>query len=314
MPPITSISVIGAGAMGAFYASRFYDMDPGSICLVAGGDRYRRLKEDGLAVNGKPYPIRVIRPEEKGPPSELVMVAVKHHHLDKAIRDIRNRVGEDTVILSVMNGIESEKRISAVYGAGKVLYAVAVGIDAVRADHQVTYSQPGKLFFGEARNPGINARVRRLQDLFDRAGIVYETPEDMIRALWWKYMVNVGVNQVSAVARAPYGLFQRSKAARELMESAMREVIAIAKAAGVDLSEDDIQNWFSVLQSLSPDGKTSMLQDVEAGRKTEVEMFAGEVNRLGESYGIPTPVNQTLYRFIKVIEGGTPPKNSSARL
>lgn len=87
------------------------------------------------------------------------------------------------------------------------------------------------------------------------------------------------------------------------MESAMREVMAIAKEAMVDLSEKDIENWYSVLAGLSPRGKTSMLQDVEAGRKTEVDMLAAKVIELGKIYGIPTPVNERILRSIKRIEG-----------
>jgi 2-dehydropantoate 2-reductase len=301
--PIKTISVIGAGAMGAAYASTLYDRDKDGISFVARGERYERLKQKGVIVNNRHYFFNVMRPEEKTSPADLVLVAVKHHYLEDAIRDISNRVGENTVILSVMNGIESEAQIGAVYGMDKVLYCVAVGIDAVRQDHHVTFSQQGKLFFGEADNHHISERVKRVQSLFDQAGIVYEIPDDMIRTLWWKFMINVGVNQASAVLGAPYSVFQRSQEARELMISAMEEVIAIAQPAGIHLSEADITNWNSFLNSLSPDGKTSMLQDIEARRKTEVEMFAGKVIELGKEYGIPTPINQTLYRIIKVIEG-----------
>jgi 2-dehydropantoate 2-reductase len=301
--PIKTISVIGAGAMGAAYASTLYDRDKDGISFVARGERYERLKQKGMIVNNRHYFFNVMRPEEKTSPADLVLVAVKHHHLEDAIRDISNRVGENTVILSIMNGIESEAQIGAVYGMDKVLYCVAVGIDAVRQDHHVTFSQQGKLFFGEADNHHISERVKRVQSLFDQAGIVYEIPDDMIRTLWWKFMINVGVNQASAVLGAPYSVFQRSQEARELMISAMEEVIAIAQPAGIHLSEADITDWNSFLNSLSPDGKTSMLQDIEARRKTEVEMFAGKVIELGKEYGIPTPINQTLYRIIKVIEG-----------
>jgi len=301
--PIKTISVIGAGAMGAAYASTLYDRDKDCISFVAQGERYERLKEKGVIVNNRHYFFNVMRPEEKTSPADLVIVAVKHHHLEDAIRDISNRVGENTVILSVMNGIESEAQIGGVYGMDKLLYCVAVGIDAVRHDHHVTFSQQGKLFFGEANNHHISERVKRVQSLFDQAGIVYEIPDDMIRTLWWKFMINVGINQASAVLGAPYSVFQGSREARELMISAMEEVIAIAQPAGIHLSEADITNWNSFLNSLSPDGKTSMLQDIEARRKTEVEMFAGKVIELGKECGIPTPINQTLYRVIKVIEG-----------
>jgi 2-dehydropantoate 2-reductase len=135
-----------------------------------------------------------------------------------------------------------------------------------------------------------------------RAGIRHETPVDMIWILWWKFMINVGLNQISAVLRAPYGVLATSRDAQVLMESAMREVTTIAKAANVNLGEEDLTSWYPNLSKASPQGTTSMLQDIKAGRKTEVEMFAGKVVELGATYGIPTPVNQTLLRMIKVIE------------
>ncbi len=302
MSSIEQISVIGAGAMGAFYASRFFDMDSHSISLVAGGERYDRLKERGLIVNNTHYSLPLVRPNDQTSTSDVIIVAVKNHHLREAIQDLKNRVGKNTVILSVMNGIDSEEQIGAIYGMDKVLYAVAVGIDVVIHGNRMTYTTQGKLFFGEARNTGLIERVRRLQSLLDRAGIVYETPDDMIRVLWWKFMINVGINQVSAILGATYGVFQRSQEARGLMESAMREVMAIAKAAEVNLFEKDVEDWYAFLSRLSPDGKTSMVQDVEARRKTEVEMFAGKVIELGNRYGIETPVNETLFRFIKAME------------
>ena len=300
--PIKTIAVIGAGAMGACYGSKFYEIDHNCISLVAKGDRYNRLKERGLIVNNKHYFFNIIRPEEKTPPSDFIIVAVKHHHLEKAIKDMSNRVGENTLIMSIMNGIESEEQIAAVYGADKLLYALAVGIDATRYGNSVTFSQQGKLFFGDSHNLHLSERVVRIRSLFDQAGILYEIPEDMIRTLWWKFMINAGVNQASAALGAPYSVFQNSREARELMESAMREVITIAQAEGIHLVEEDIEEWNSFLATLSPQGKTSMLQDVEAKRKTEVEMFAGKVIELGKKHGIPTPINQTLYRFIKIIE------------
>ena len=124
----------------------------------------------------------------------------------------------------------------------------------------------------------------------------------MLRILWWKYMINVGINQASAVLRAPYGIFQTSKEARELMAAAMREVIALAEKLHIALSEQDMADFDPFLMRLSPQGKTSMLQDVEAGRKTEVEMLAGKVMEMGRRLGVPTPVNRMLYDQIRKIE------------
>jgi len=283
-----------------------FDMDPGCVSLLAGGDRGVRLNEEGVTVNEKRYMIPVVTPEESGPPVDLIIVAVKDYHLSTAITDMANLVGPSTTIISVMNGIESEERIGLVYGREKLLLAVAVGIDAVREDNCVRYTTQGRLLFGEENNTRVTKRVKALQALFDRAGIVWETPVDMVRTMWWKFMINVGVNQVSAVLRASYGVFQRSAEAKALMESAMREVIVLGEAAGVRLDEEDIMDWYAVLGTLSPEGKTSMMQDMEAGRKTEVEMFAGKVMKLGGERGIPTPVNDTLYRILRVM-GEHPP-------
>ena len=305
MKPIQHVTIFGAGAMGAVYASLFFQMDPACVSFMAKGERAERLQVQGIIVNERRYLIPVVTPDDTSPPSDLIIVALKHHHLREALPDLERRVGAETIFLSVMNGLDSENLIGAMYGAEKVLYAIAVGIDALREESKVVYTNQGKIFFGEAENPALTERVKRVQEVFGRAGIIYETPQDMIRLLWWKFMINVGVNQSSAVLRAPFGVFQQSEDAKALMETAMREVVALAQAANVNLVEDDIRNWYNFLFTLSPGGKTSMLQDLEAGRKTEVEIFGGKVVELGKIYGIPTPVNQTLLRIIKVLESAS---------
>jgi 2-dehydropantoate 2-reductase len=299
---IRRVAILGAGAMGAFFAAKFFEVAEFSTVLVARGERYDRLRRDGLVVNGKAYAIPVVHPDEALSPADLIIVAVKHHHLPDAVGDLRNLVGRETTILSVMNGLDSEEIIGAMYGMDKVLYAVSVGIDALRQGNEITYTRPGKHYFGEATNIHMAERVRRVQVAFDRAGIAYETPPDMMRMLWWKFMVNVSMNPPSAVMRAPYGVFQMSPEAQALMEDLMREVITLAQAEGVNLTEQDITDWYPVLRTLSPQGKTSMLQDIEVGRKTEVEMFAGKVVELGKKHGIPTPVNETILRLMYVLE------------
>ena len=172
----------------------------------------------------------------------------------------------------------------------------------MRDGNNVTYSKPGIHYFGEADNHQISERVQLVKQAFEKAGINYEIPVDMMRMIWWKFMINVGMNPTSAVMRAPYGLFRTSCEAMELMKASMGEVISLAKAENINLTEQDVQDWIAVLNSLSPDGKTSMLQDLEAGLKTEVEIFCEKVVDLGKTHNIPTPVNQTLLRIVRVLE------------
>ena len=302
MQKIQKVAILGAGAMGSYFASRFFDTPGFSTVLIATGQRLEKLKANGIVVNEKPYFIPTISPDEAGSAVDLIIVALKHQHLDQAVRELGKLVGDSTTFLSVMNGLESEETIGAIYGMEKIVYAISVGIDAVRSENRVTYTKPGIHYFGEATNSPINPKVRRIQKAFDQAGIAYKTPEDMMRMLWWKFMVNVGVNQASAVLHAPYGVFQTNPEAQGLMRSLMQEVVALAKALNINLTLQDIHEWQLVMNQLSPQGKTSMLQDIEARRKTEVEIFGGKVIELGKTYGVPTPVNQTIVQIIRVLE------------
>lgn len=302
MNPIHTVTILGAGAMGSVFAWLFDQADGFAVSLIAEGERYTRLQRDGLTVNGVTFHVPVLHPDRVTAPADLILVALKHHHLDEAVPTLQDLVGPETTLISVMNGLDSEAILGEAYGMEKVLYCISVGIDALRQNGRVTYTTAGKLYVGEADNRKLSPRVRRVQAALDRASIAYETPPDMLRMLWWKFMVNVGVNQASAVTRAPYGVFQSSPDARALMFGLMREVIALAAAAGVDLVDDDLDAWDAFLQTLSPAGKTSMLQDIEAGRTTEVEIFAGKMVALGEIYGIPAPMNATVMRIIRVLE------------
>ncbi len=116
----------------------------------------------------------------------------------------------------------------------------------------------------------------------------------MRHEMWWKFMVNVGINQASAVLRAPYGAFRADGDARSLMLALMDEVVAVSAAEGVPLGPGDIARWDAVLAGQPAEGRTSMHQDVEAGRRTEVDIFAGRVVELGARHGIATPYNEAM--------------------
>lgn len=301
--------IVGAGALGAMYAERL-DVAGMPAAFLAEGSRAERLRVDGVVVNGRRLSIPVRTPEDyqHQEPPEYVLIALKHNHLPGALSAIFRVVGEDTVVFSVMNGIDSERQLTEVLGdpsgGGGVIYAMVAGMDAVRDGTAVHYTRLGTVWIGERRNDPDQPtpRVQRVREHLSRAGIPSAIPEDMERMLWNKFMLNVGINQWSAVLGAPYGVFHRQENARSLVRETMREVIAVAHAAGVELTEADVERWFEIIGTLSPEGETSMLQDVTAGRKTEVEMFAGRVIELGQRWDVATPLNEALLRAIQVIE------------
>jgi len=297
------MAVLGAGALGAVYASKFHDTPGWSAALIAHGERYDRLKSQGIVINGVPYAIPVSHPDQPAEPADLIIVALKNHHLAGAVQDLVHLVGEGTTVISVMNGLDSEATIGSVVGVDKVLYCIVVGIDAVRQENRITFSTLGKIFFGAAANTEPpSPRVCAVGAALTQAGIAHEIPPDMIRMLWWKFMINVGINQASAVMRAPYGVFHVSEDALWLMKTLMREAIALARCEGVQLDERDIDEWCRYLRTLSPSGEASMLQDVKAGRKTEVELFGEKMIELGQAHNVPTPVNETVTHIIRVAE------------
>jgi 2-dehydropantoate 2-reductase len=302
---IRSVLVVGAGAVGAAVAGLVARKLPSAVTILAGGERAERYRREGFVLNSQRKDFALVSPADRSAP-DLVIVAVKTYQLEQAVVDMSNHVGPGTLVLSLLNGISSEEVLSREFGAEKVPLAMILGIDAVREGNSTRFSGTGKIHFGDPRNPpgARTERVRRIAEFFDSAGVAWVVPEDMTRSLWYKFMINVGINQASAVLRAPYRAFQSMAEAKELMESAMRETVALSRALGTGLVEADVAAWYETLRRLAPDGKTSMLQDVEAGRKTEVEAFAGTMMALARPAGLDVPVNRTLYRLIRALERG----------
>ncbi|MCL2154423.1 MAG: ketopantoate reductase family protein [Leptospirales bacterium] len=301
MKKIDKVYISGLGAVGGAYGSIFFNYNPESIVVIADKKRIAKYQEKGIVINNNIYSFNYLSPEEKNHKADLILIAVKYHQLEQSLEDIKNFVKEDTIILSLLNGITSEEIISKKYGEDKVLHSFVVAIDAVREDTKINFSSIGKIVFG-TNTDNHKHMVNAVKNFFDKAGVPYNIPTDIIRELWWKFMMNVGLNQVSAILGADYGVYQSIKEARDLMEAASMEVVYIAEKAGIDLHRDDISKCFEILNTLSPTGEPSMLQDIKAGRKTEVEMFSKTVIELGEKYNINTPVNKILFKMIKTLE------------
>jgi 2-dehydropantoate 2-reductase len=298
---IKTVSLVGLGAIGAAYGSKLHDALKDSLHVVANEKRINKYQKSGIQINDQTYHFNYITPTTKTEPADLVIFAVKNAELQQAIEDAKDHVGPDTIILSLLNGISSEEEIYATYNNEHILYSMSVEIDALRNNNEIRFTTLGRIEYGE-KNNSFSEDVLAVQDLFERVGIDYKISDNISHTMWWKFMINVGINQTSAVLKAPYGVFQSLPIAYQWVESAMREVVALSEKEGIHLTEEDVKKFWPIINNLSPKGKTSMLQDVEAGRKTEVEYFAGKVCELGERYQVATPVNDQLYKMIRIIE------------
>jgi len=295
-PP--NVMLVGLGAIGVIYADRLHKSLPDSFSVIVDTARKERYIKDGVYHNDELCSFAFITPEDDVKAADLLLVAVKQHHLEDAILLMQPFVNEDTIILSLLNGITSEEVLARAFPESHVLHGFCVGTDAVRVGTRTTSTSIGKIVFGEKDQPIPSENVVAISQLFDTADIPSQVPEDILREQWWKFMMNVGINQVSAISGATYGDFCNRPEALELSIMASREVVTLASYENVSLSEDDIEKYVSIISTLSPSGKTSMLQDIEAGRQTEVSLFSGTVIALGHKHGVKTPVNDVLYRLI----------------
>lgn len=299
MKQIQKVAVIGLGALGACYANQILRGDP-SVEL------YGVLRPGTVAapvlLNNVPLPLECRTPAQlKGFQPDLILVAVKSYDLEEVIEAITPMVGEDTLLLSLLNGMESEERLSQVFGAEHVLYATVVGADTNRSERQVRCQSSGVILFGD-RNGAPSLAVDRLEEFVRRCGLTARRVEDITYQMWCKLLVNVGFNQTSTAYQLTYGQFREDPEAMEVMRQAQREVCALARRCGVELGEEAIQTWEKTLAQLSPDGRSSMLQDYWMGRRLETDIFGDYVSRLGRKLGVPTPVSDRLNARIKQME------------
>ena len=298
---IKTVAIVGMGALGMLYGEQLQKVLPaGAVRFVMDEERFKRHKNDKYEVNGveQSFTLQSVAQAE---PVDLVIVATKFSGLNEALEEMQGLVGPQTIIYSVLNGISSEEYIKERYGHDNLLYCVALGMDAVREGTSLTYQHKGILKLGmlaKKQRPALAA----VMALLEKAGIQYVIEEDILHALWAKLLLNVGINQTCMVYETNYGGAFTNEEARQDMFAAMHEVITVAQREGIKLTEADFEGCVKVLRGLSPEGLPSMRQDAMAKRKSEVELFAGTIIRLGAKHNVPTPVNQRYYDIIKAME------------
>ncbi|GMO29123.1 MAG: 2-dehydropantoate 2-reductase [Termitinemataceae bacterium] len=303
---IESVLIAGAGAIGMMVAGKIFDSGKFDMTILAEGERSQRYKEKGLSINGQKYNFK-LSSDSKHCTFDLIIVACKFYSLKNVIDDIADFVGRHTIIVSLLNGITSENIIGAEYGIERLPLAMIAGNDSQHKETNVTYTQIGKIHFGDI-NGSITERDALLKDFWRECDFPFEYHKtDMLQTLWYKLMMNVGINQSQALFLLPYSAFSNNSEmaipeAITIMKKAMREVIEIARAENIILNESDIENCCQTISQLCGTCYTSMCQDLLAGKKTEIELFADTVCEYGRKHNIKTPLNEMLSLAIRVQE------------
>ena len=302
MKPIRTVGIIGLGALGALYANLFTEaLGKEHVLVLADKDRIQRYREDGLYYNDQPTDFNYAVADEIDTPIDLLIFASKFSGLRDSIQTCRHLVNSETTLISVLNGISSEQILGDVFSPDQVVWCVAQKMGAKKDGNRVTVLPVGELALGIPEGTD-DVHFRRLIPFLDSIHFPYTLPADIRTHTWSKLLCNTGCNQANIVFQCSYRELQVPGKPRETMIDAMREVVLIANAEGVPLSETDVEAWVSVIDHLPPDGESSMRQDGKARRKSEVDLFAGTIRTLAQKHGIAVPVNDWLYEQILAME------------
>jgi len=295
---IKTIGLAGAGSVGSSLMYEMYQRDPDNVYLVATGERAERLNEKGISVNDQVFHPVVYSDAAQNIHLDVIILAVKTYSLDSVINDIRPLISSDTIILPIENGIVTTARLREEFPENRVFYGIVLRTDAHRMGRRVYFRTLGEMQIGYADNREIAPEVQEVYERLRGLGINVRVYEDMRRTQWLKWMLNTGGSQTAVEVMAECGFFGQVPEIRDLMAMLMDEIVAVGQAEGINITEQDRDDIIEKLINFPPDKKMSMLQDYEAGRPIEIDEYAGEVIRLGEKHGIPTPANRILYLAI----------------
>ncbi|MBR3376635.1 MAG: 2-dehydropantoate 2-reductase [Mogibacterium sp.] len=294
---IKTVGILGAGSVGSALMYEMFQRDPENVYLLATGERAKRLS-NGISVNNVVINPKVYSDPSQGISIDLLILAAKTYSMDSVIEDMRPLIDAHTIILPIENGITATARLQEAFPDNRVFHGVVLRTDAHRMSHRVYYHTLGEMQIGYADNKIIKPEVQEAYDRLKELGINVKVYEDMLKTKWRKWMLNTGASQTAVEVQAECGFFGQVEEVRALMKMLMDEILAVAKAEGVDLTEQDRDEIIEILINFPPDKKMSMLQDYEAGRPIEIDEYAGEVVKLGKKHGIPTPANEILYLAI----------------
>ena len=299
---IKNIGLIGAGAVGSMLISYLYPKYQDNFYILATGHRAERMAAKGVCINNQTYFPQVYEKPEQDIPLDLLIISSKCYSLDSIIEDIGPLIRKETYLLPILNGITATDRLKEAFPDNPVLYGIVQRTDAYRMGHKVFFNTSGELQMGYADNREVAPEIKEIHTLLTACGINAVIYPDMRRMQWHKWMLNTGAGQASVEIGVACGFFGEVREIVEIMKLCMDEILLLAKAENVDLTEADRDEILEFVINYPPNKKFSMLQDFEAGRPLEIEDYAGTVIRLGKKHGIPTPANRLIYLAITARE------------
>jgi 2-dehydropantoate 2-reductase len=299
------IAILGPGALGCLLAARLHEAGEDVFLVDYRPERAALLRSQGIqlqTLDGHrqeiPVPIGLAR--EVGP-ADLTIMAVKAHQTGAAAQDLPLLMEVGGLALTVQNGLGNLEEMARVVGPESLLAGVGFLGVTREEEGRIIHAGEGALLIGAPRDSRVSpSEVAGVAQVFRRAGFSCEIQDDIEAALWGKLVLNVAINPLTALLRVPNGALPDLPEAWDLALAAAREAMAVAAASGITLTMDPETRLRQVCTATAAN-RSSMLQDVLAGRPTEIEALNGQVVARGATLKVPTPVNHVLTQLIRAL-------------
>jgi 2-dehydropantoate 2-reductase len=299
----TRFLILGAGAIGSVFAVRLASRHP--VAVVARGERLRQILRDGIRVKGATE--GTIAPPAAATAEALAafrpdfaLVTVKAHATGSAVRSL-DPLGTRPIRVSLQNGLGNEETLAA--GNYPVIGGVSNNGATLLESGEVFHAGLGDVIVSAFQNVAEETVARLAGDL-SAAGFSVQQVPDIRKPLWDKTILNAALNPVSALLGVRTGQLLRDSGSERLLRLLLREAVAVARAEGISTSEAEVWAIVQRIVARTSGNKTSMLQDLERGVRTEIEAMNGVIVRRGSQHGIETPWNRLMLRLIRSRERG----------
>jgi 2-dehydropantoate 2-reductase len=296
------VAIVGTGGVGGYFGGRLAQAGH-EVHFLARGAHLDAIRRDGLrvdSINGD----FVLRPAlaTNDPsaigPVDAVLVAVKTWQLEEAAQSARPLIGPKTVVLPLLNGVEAPDVLGDVLGTERILGGLCrLSTEIVGPGHIRHTAVDPVIVMGERDNQRTK-RIQALATALEGAGVKVTLAEDIDRAMWEKFMFIATWSGIGAVSRVPIGEWRVVPGLRAMAEAALREVVAVGRARGVRLADEQVAATLAAYDSPPPQTLASMQRDVLSGRPSELEAQCGAVVRLGRAAGVPTPTHAFFYHTL----------------
>ena len=300
------IAVYGTGGVGGYFGGRLAQAGE-DVIFIARGDHLQAMLSHGLRVDSTKgdfviKPVQATDDPAQAGKVDVVLVGVKAWQIPDTAQAMQPMVGPQTVVLPLQNGLEAPAQLAKVLGFEHVLGGLCGLSVSIEGPGHIRHTAIDPFVrFGEMDNKPSD-RVKRLQQVFARAGVTAEVPPSIQTALWMKFLFITPFTGVGAVTRSPLGVWRSLPDTRQLAETALEELAAVAGAREVSLPEDAVQTVMKAFDNLPPDITTSIQRDIMEGRPSELDALIGVIVRFGKENEVPTPLHNFFYNSLWPME------------